>query len=469
MFLDEVILDLTAGNGGRGAVSFRHEKYVPRGGPDGGDGGRGGSVVLAVDAGESTLGRYRERRHFRASDGRPGGGAKRTGADGADVVVAVPPGTVVTDVVSGETLADLTGEGQRIVVAAGGAGGRGNARFVTPVRRAPRLGEPGTPGERRRVRLELKLIADVGLVGLPNAGKSTLLAAITGARPKVAAYPFTTLHPNLGVAELPGGSAAMIADVPGLIEGAHQGAGLGTAFLRHLERTRILVHVVDCSEGAAAARRALDQVGSELRSFSPALAARPVIVALNKVDLPNGSAAALELGRELLHALPVSGAARTGLEALLAVIERLLARGDAAASSSGAPSSADRADLAPAAGATGPPLPSVGAAGSGAGALGGGPAHRLYRYVPPRRESLRVARDADGAYRVRGAGVEDLVRRFDLRDDEAVADLQSRLTRRGVDRLLAEAGCAEGDTVRIAEHEFTYVDGDRSARQRSGR
>jgi GTP-binding protein len=458
MFLDEVTLDLAAGSGGRGAVSFRHEKYVPRGGPDGGDGGRGGSIVVAVDIGESTLGRYRQRRRFRAPDGRPGGPANRTGADGADVVIPVPPGTTVTDAESGERLADLTTGGERIVAAAGGAGGRGNARFATPVHRAPRLGELGVPGVTRRIRLELKLIADAGLVGLPNAGKSTLLAALTGARPKIAAYPFTTLHPNLGVAELSGGRVMVIADVPGLIEGAHQGAGLGTGFLRHLERTRILVHVLDCSEGAGAARRALEQVASELGSFSPALAARPVIIALNKVDIPEGRAAAEEMLRELPRAVPVSGVARTGLDRLLDAADHLLAEPRAAAQLAEAPA-----------------LPAGGAAGAvggsphiesaerplthSAGPGGEGSGHRLYRYVPSRREPLAVARQGDGTYRVSGAGLEELVRRFDLENDEAVADLRSRLTRRGVDRALAEAGCAEGDTVRIAEHEFTYLEG----------
>ncbi len=449
MFLDEVTLELAAGSGGRGAVSFRREKYVPRGGPDGGDGGRGGSIVVAVDAGESSLGRYRQRRHLRAPDGRPGGPANRTGGDGADVVLPVPPGTLVTDAETGEVLADLTAGGERVVAAAGGAGGRGNARFATPIRRAPRLSELGAPGDRRRIRLELKLIADVGLVGLPNAGKSTLLAALTGARPKVAAYPFTTLHPNLGVAELSGGRTMVIADVPGLIEGAHQGAGLGTGFLRHLERTRILIHVVDCTEGAGTARRALDQVASELGSFSPALAARPGIIALNKVDTAEGRSAAEDLARVLPRALPVSGAGRLGLDRLMAVAERLLAEVRAAelAAPVKARSGAPRFET----------LEGIPASSAGGGE--GGQRHRVYRYVRRRADPLRVIRDADGAYRVEGGGVEELVRRFDLEDEEVAVDFRSRLSRRGVDRSLAEAGCAEGDTVRIAEHEFTYIEG----------
>ncbi len=270
MFLDDVTLDVAAGSGGRGAVSFRREKYVPRGGPDGGDGGRGGSVLLAVELGDATLGRFRQRRRFRAPDGGAGGSAQRSGATGPDLVLQVPAGTVVTDADSGELIGDLTAPDQRLVVAAGGAGGRGNTHFTSSTRQAPRIGELGGLGEHRRIRLELKLIADIGLVGLPNAGKSTLLTTLTGARPKIAAYPFTTLTPNLGVAELSDGRTLVLADVPGLIEGAHRGAGLGIEFLRHLERTRVLIHLVDGSDGAAAARRAIAQVGG-----SSAPSARP--------------------------------------------------------------------------------------------------------------------------------------------------------------------------------------------------
>jgi len=438
VFLDEVSLDVSAGSGGRGAVSFRHEKYVPMGGPDGGDGGRGGSVVLAVADAESSLGRYRERRHFHAPDGRAGGGAQRSGADGADLLLPVPPGTVVTDAESGELIGDLAVPGLRLVVAAGGRGGRGNARFAGPVRQAPRLSQLGEPGEQRRIHLELKLIADVGLVGLPNAGKSTLLAALTGARPKVAAYPFTTLHPNLGVAELDGGRSLVLADVPGLIEGAHQGAGLGIEFLRHLERTRVLIHVVDCGAGVEAARHSMAQVLAELEAFSPALAAKPAIAALNKIDLPEAAEAARELAVGLARAHLISAAARMGTDALLEETSRLVA--DARAAEAGVAVMGPATESEP---------------GGPAGTATGG--HRVYRHIPRAPEAPRVEREPDGAYRVHAPAIERLVERTDLGEEEAVSALQRRLAAVGVDAALAGAGCRDGDTVRIAAIEFTYL------------
>src|SRR5205807_7000628 len=250
-------------------------------------------------------------------NGRPGEGGLRAGRRGSLVELRVPAGTEVRDAASGELLADLVEHGARMVAAGGGRGGRGNARFTSAVRQAPRLGELGEPGEKRRLHLELKLIADIGLVGLPNAGKSTLLAALTRARPKIADYPFTTLHPNLGVAELEGERTVVLADVPGLIEGAHRGAGLGLDFLRHLERTRVLIHVVDASQGVEAARRALAQVTSELGAFSPGLAARPAVVALNKVDVPEGRAAAEALAGSLAGAHAIAAATGEGCRDLL--------------------------------------------------------------------------------------------------------------------------------------------------------
>ena len=442
MFLDEVTLEVAAGSGGRGAVSFRHEKYVPRGGPDGGDGGHGGSVVLLAEASESSLGRYRERRRFRAPDGRAGGGAQRSGADGADLVLPVPAGTVITDAEDGELIGDLARPGQRLVVAAGGRGGRGNVHFASATRQAPRVGELGDPGQGRRIHLELKLIADIGLVGLPNAGKSTLLAALTGARPKIAAYPFTTLHPNLGVAELEGGRTLILADVPGLIEGAHRGAGLGTEFLRHLERTRVLIHVVDCAAGAEAARRALHQVDEELRAFSSELAGRPTLVALNKIDLAGGSEAAAELALELPLARPVSAADRIGTAALLEAAAELAAEARRAAA------------------VTPPGMAPPGPAGG----------HRLYRHVPsPVPAPPKVEHETDGAYRVSGPVIERLVERTDLGEEEAVALLQRRLAAAGVDAALEAAGCRDGDTVRIASAEFTYVPDAAGPRPRAPR
>ena len=431
-FLDEVTLDLTAGAGGRGAVSFRREKFVPNGGPDGGDGGRGGDVVLVADPGIAALGGFRDRRSFRAPNGRPGAGALKHGRAGDDLLLPVPLGTVVTDLGSGEQLADVVVEGQRFTVAHAGRGGRGNARFATSTRQAPRVGELGAPGEHRRVRLELKLIADVGLVGLPNAGKSTLLAALTGAHPRIADYPFTTLSPNLGVAELDGGRVMVIADVPGLIEGAAAGAGLGHDFLRHLERTRMLCHILDASQGADAAREALETVDAELEAFSPALAAKPGLVVLTKLDLPGAPEVAAQLIEELGPALAVSAATGEGCDALLAAAgSRVLeARGSEAA------------EL-------------IGVAAAGPAGQGGG--HRVYRHRPRRGEgAVAVSREGD-VWRVSGEILERAVAMTDMDSDEAVALLQRRMRTTGVDAALASAGVSAGDTVRVGDDEFEWV------------
>ena len=311
MFLDEVHLFAKAGNGGRGCVSFRREKFVPRGGPNGGDGGHGGSVIVRTSAHWSTLAHLYNRHHVNADRGQHGRGSNQSGASGEDVVIEVPRGTVVRDVDSGEVLADLVGEGQATVVARGGKGGRGNQHFATPTRQAPRFAEPGEPGEERHVALELKLLADVGLVGLPNAGKSTLLSRISAARPKIADYPFTTLVPNLGAVSLPEGGSFVVADIPGLIEGAHQGAGLGLRFLRHVERTRVLVHLIDASDAAdpRAAVARYHTLNHELGQYSAELLVKPQIVVLTKIDLLSRKALIADLGtafREmglLVHAI----------------------------------------------------------------------------------------------------------------------------------------------------------------------
>ena len=247
-FIDETIITVRSGDGGRGCVSFRREKYVPRGGPDGGDGGKGGDVVLEATSRKRTLYDFRFKREFKAPGGKHGQGKQRTGKNGGDLIIKVPPGTVISDVETGETFKDLVEPGESFTLAHGGEGGRGNARFKTATNRAPRHAQPGRPGQMRTVKLELKLIADVGLVGLPNAGKSTLISAISSAKPKIADYPFTTLTPNLGVVQTGYGEPFIVADIPGLIEGAHKGAGLGIRFLKHIERTRILVHMIDAAD-----------------------------------------------------------------------------------------------------------------------------------------------------------------------------------------------------------------------------
>jgi GTP-binding protein len=315
VFVDEVEIHVRAGDGGRGCVSFRREKYVPRGGPNGGDGGRGGSVILEADEGLGTLLDFRYRRHYAAPRGGHGEGSDRHGASGGDLVLRVPVGTTVHEPRAGVLLGDLTVNGERLEVARGGRGGRGNARFATSTNRAPRRADPGEAGEERTLRLELRLLADVGVVGFPNAGKSTLVSRLSAARPKIADYPFTTLVPTLGLVRLDEGRSFVIADVPGLIPGAAEGKGLGLRFLRHLERTRLLVHLLDLDP--ATGRDPVEDwktIQAELRAYSPELAARPQVIAANKIDL-EGAAPRLKrvvaMGRR--RRLPVFPlAARTG-------------------------------------------------------------------------------------------------------------------------------------------------------------
>jgi GTP-binding protein len=287
MFVDTARIVVQAGDGGRGCVSFRREKYVPRGGPNGGDGGNGGSIFIEASRSYQTLIDQKFQQLYRARRGEHGRGKDQHGAAGGDLIIKVPLGTLIRDAESGEILADLVGEGEKALVAQGGRGGRGNARFATATRQAPRFAQPGTPGQVRTLLLELKLIADVGLVGLPNAGKSSLLAAFSAARPKIAPYPFTTLTPNLGVVDVPPFGGFVVADIPGLIEGAAAGAGLGIRFLRHIERTRLLVHVVDVSDAAEDPAAAFATVERELAAYDPRLLALPRLAAANKIDLPH--------------------------------------------------------------------------------------------------------------------------------------------------------------------------------------
>jgi GTP-binding protein len=328
VFVDEVEIHVAAGDGGRGCLAFRREKFVPRGGPSGGDGGHGGSIFLVASSRANTLVGFRFHPEFAAGRGAHGQGSNRTGANGDDLSLDVPVGTLVYEMTDGGEpvlLADLAAEGERVLVARGGRGGRGNARFASSTNRAPRRVEPGEPGEVKDLRLELKLLADVGLVGFPNAGKSTLIARVSAARPKIADYPFTTLTPNLGVVRLDEDRSFVVADVPGLIEGAHRGAGLGHQFLRHLERTRVLVHLVDVS-GASGRVPAedLDTVRRELELFDAPLAAKPQLVAANKIDAADpadgdGRIAGLErrAGELGLPFFRISGVTGAGVPALL--------------------------------------------------------------------------------------------------------------------------------------------------------
>lgn len=326
MFIDEAIIHVKAGDGGPGCVSFRREKYVPRGGPDGGDGGDGGSIVLVADPALDTLYELTFRPQIVAENGRPGQGKNKTGASAETLEVHVPVGTIVYDATTGLLLRDLDKPGARVCVAEGGKGGRGNRHFASATNRAPRVAEEGQKGQERKLRLELKLLADVGLVGLPNAGKSTLISRVSNARPKIANYPFTTRHPCLGIADVGGYRRLVIADIPGLIEGAHNGHGLGTEFLRHIERTRVLLHVLDAAgvDGTPPAE-AYRTLRKELTLYGHALAERPHIVAANKIDLPDGRAAIEALRAELpVEVIPISAATGEGLPTLLAALARLV-------------------------------------------------------------------------------------------------------------------------------------------------
>ncbi len=426
MFLDEVELSVSAGKGGSGSASLHREKFVARGGPDGGDGGRGGDVVLVADPELGSLQRYQLSRTYRAASGGAGEASKRHGADGSSVRLPVPLGTLVFEVESGRLMADLDQPGARLVVARGGRGGRGNTHFATPTFQAPRRRELGEAGESRRIRLELRLIADLGLVGLPNAGKSTLLASLTGAHPKVADYPFTTLSPNLGVAELASGRTVTAADVPGLIEGAHLGAGLGVGFLRHLARTRVLLHVVDASLGAEGALTAYRQVQEELRLHSAELAEKAAVVVLNKVDLLTPEGASEVRSR-------LSGAIGPGPEVLLVSA----AHGDGTSQLLEVAASAIH--------------------GAGAPRRPGGEVGEFKLYQGPRGEdrSFKVVA-FDGTLRVEGAGLARLVNTTDLDDESSVLRLQRQFRRLGVEAALSAAGAKAGMDVEIGGAVFTF-------------
>jgi GTPase len=424
MFLDRVQIWLRAGDGGDGAATFRHEAHVPRGGPDGGDGGRGGSIHLRVDPGQTTLRDFQQHRHFRASSGGRGEGARRHGKAGSDLVLGVPPGTAVYHEATGELLADLVASGQQATIARGGRGGLGNTHFKSSTHQAPRHAQKGEPGENREVRLELRLIADIGLVGLPNAGKSTLLGALTAATPKIADYAFTTVEPNLGVMDLEDadGRRPTIADVPGLIEGASEGAGLGHAFLRHIERTRVLVHVVD-----GAARDVAwdyDIIRQELAAHDPTLLEKPMLVVFNKIDLPAAAAAwpAFQRARKAQGLAVTASAAASGegIGALRTELARLL------------PSAAELAA---------PPEP--------AGVV----VHRLEAIG----DTFRVSRDVDGTWRVSGKRIERVAAQTDFEIEESAQRFQRTLERLGIDAELRRAGVEPGDAVRFGALELEWA------------
>jgi len=326
-FIDEAIITVQSGNGGSGCVSFRREKFIPRGGPDGGDGGKGGDIVLKTTFRKRTLQHFQFKRQFKAINGAGGKGKQKTGKTGQDLIIEIPPGTLVSDAETEQTLKDLTKPGEAFIVAKGGRGGQGNRRFKSSTNRSPRFSQPGEPGETLTLKLDLKLLADVGIIGLPNAGKSTLISSISSANPKIGNYPFTTLSPNLGVVQTPWGEPFVVADIPGLIEGAHKGAGLGIKFLRHIERTRILVHLIDAlSIDLENPLKVYSTINNELAMYSKGLAEKPQIVVVNKLDLPGADEAAniFKSAAKDKKILLISAITQTGIEDLKSQIVKLL-------------------------------------------------------------------------------------------------------------------------------------------------
>ncbi len=422
MFIDEAVIEVEAGRGGDGCVSFRREKYVPRGGPDGGDGGDGGSVIFIADPKLSTLLDFHYQRRYKAERGGHGSGSNRKGRNGKSITLRVPLGTLVYDAETGELLADMARPGQKFIAARGGKGGRGNAHFTTPTRQAPRFAEKGLPGEKRTLRLELKLLADVGIVGMPNAGKSTLISRISAAKPKIADYPFTTLVPNLGVVKYQEQSF-VVADIPGLIEGAHAGVGLGHQFLRHVERARLLLYLLDVSPFTTEPPlEAFELLRRELELYKPELAQKPAMIALNKIDtLAPDERAGVNEAKSALEAqgyevFAISAYTGEGLEPLLARLAQRVAE-------------------------LPPPQPFL---------------EPTPEITKPQRQPTRVYKEGD-VFIVEGTLPLEIVQRTDFGNHEAILRMQKRLKGLGVFRRLQELGAQEGDTVRIGEVELEYM------------
>lgn len=417
MFIDEAKIYVKSGNGGDGAVHFRREKYVPRGGPDGGDGGRGGDIILKVQHTLNTLSSFRYNQKFIADDGKNGAKQKMTGRSADNLIIHVPPGTIVYDDDTGELLGDLTERDQELLVCKSGRGGRGNIHFVSARHQVPRVGEKGEPGEEKNLRLELKLIADVGIVGVPNAGKSSLLAAVSNATPKIANYPFTTLEPNLGVVELDFDHSLVFADIPGIIEGAHQGAGLGDAFLRHIQRTKVLIHVID---GMAVDPIAdFSQINSEMALYDPALKNKAQVVVFNKMDIPEVQERWPEIRDELeshgYEPMAISAMARKDLKPVLWKALELVSNA---------------------------PDPEI--------------LEEIPVYKPeedPRDFTIDIVEEG---YRVHGKAIERAAHMTYWEHDESVRRFQKLMTTLGVEDALRKAGIEEGDNVIIGEFELEW-------------
>jgi GTP-binding protein len=427
MFVDEAKVYVKGGDGGNGMVAFHREKYVDMGGPSGGDGGKGGDVVFVVDEGLRTLVDFKYRKHFKAERGENGRPKHQHGAGAEDLIVKVPPGTIVFDDDTNEVIADLITHGQRAVIARGGRGGRGNMRFATSKNPAPHIAEKGEPGEERYIRLELKLIADVGLVGFPSVGKSTLISVVSGAKPKIASYHFTTLTPNLGVVDVGDYRSFVMADLPGLIEGAHEGVGLGHQFLRHVERTRLIVHVIDmaASEGRNPYEDYLT-INTELRLYNEKLANRPQIIAANKMDIPGAEENLKEFRRQVgedVKIYPISAATRQGVKELIYAI-------------------ADYLDTIP--------------QESLIEQVEEHEERRVYKAEPKEKE-FTIRRENE-MYVVESEKLEKLVNRTDFSHDDAAERFAYILRRMGVDQALRDHGAKDGDTVRIGDLVFDFID-----------
>lgn len=426
MFADRAKILIRSGKGGDGHVSFRRELYVPNGGPDGGDGGRGGDVIFEVDEGLNTLQDFRHRRKFAAKDGEPGGKRRCHGADADDIVLKVPEGTVIKEAETGKVIADMSGDNRRQVVLKGGKGGLGNQHYATATMQIPKYAQPGQPSRELWVQLELKVIADVGLIGFPNVGKSTLLSRVTNAKPKIANYHFTTLNPNLGVVDLPNGKGFVIADIPGLIEGASEGLGLGHEFLRHIERTRMMIHVVDAAgtEGRDPVED-IYKINEELKAYNPEIAARPQVIAANKTDViyPEGEDPVERLKKEFepqgIRVFPISGATGAGIEELLYYVSQSLEK------------------------------------------LNEEPIVFQQEFFP--EDELVIAdlpytveKDDEGVYVVEGPKIEKMLGYTNLDSEKGFAFFQKFLKDTGILDELEAAGIQEGDTVRMYGLQFDY-------------
>lgn len=429
MFVDQTKIYVKAGDGGDGMVAFRREKYVPNGGPAGGDGGKGADVVFEVNEGLRTLMDFRYQRHFKAPRGEHGMSKNMHGANSKDMIVKVPPGTVVIDADTQEVIADLVENGQRAVIAKGGRGGRGNSRFATPSNPAPELSENGEPGQERDVILELKLLADVGLVGFPSVGKSTLLSVVSAAKPKIADYHFTTIVPNLGMVETGDNRSFVMADLPGLIEGAHEGVGLGHQFLRHIERTRVIVHVIDMAalEGRDPFEDYLT-INKELKEYNLRLTERPQIIVANKMDMPEAEENLQKFKDQLQEdypIFPISALTRKGLRELLFAV-------------------ADKIEETPEF-----PLEHMEEETG---------VHRVLYKHEADAEAFTITRDPDGSFVVSGQKVEKLFKMTDFLREESVRRFARQLRGLGVDEALRAKGAKDGDIVKLLEFEFEFIE-----------